>query len=275
MVKILLNYDYAQYPSTTASYLEMAGKRMAGVQIYRRDEIDPSTVDLIINVMPCESLVVAPNVKSCYWEIDCHIVQGQYKEAYKMVDHVFIAQSPFLGFYPPEKTSYLPLACEPTVHHLQETEKVKYDIGFIGNDTYPRRRRLLDQLGTKYRLLRTNTPPGLPYSRALSSCKLTFNCSLMFDVNMRFFEAIAIGRLLLSDYLPEQDQFAKDGEHYRVYAEWKDLVQTIDYYLTHDREREMIAKAGSNHILRHHTYSHRLREIIRAMGLSTEETPQK
>ena len=272
MVKILLNYDYTQYPYTTASYLEMAGKRMAGVEIYRREEIDPAKVDLVVNVMPCDVLVVPDGVKTCYWEIDAHIIQGQKKEIYDRVDKVFIAQSPFFGFYPKEKTAYLPLACEPTVHHLQETEKVKYDIGFIGNDTYPTRRRLLDQLGTKYNILRTNTPPGLPYSRALSSCKLTFNCSMQFDVNMRFFEAIAIGRLLLTDYLPEQDMFAKQGEHYRTYTDWKDLDETVAYYLSHDLEREKIAKAGSNHILRHHTYSERLREIIKVMGFTTEET---
>jgi hypothetical protein len=266
MKKILLNYDYGLYPFTTASYLEMAGKRMDGLKVFRLGEIDPDDVDLIINVMPFNRLVVSPKVPSCYWEIDCHLIQGRNTDIYSMVDRVYIAQSPFLPLYPEKKTKYLPLACDPLVHHRIYGVKEKYDIGFIGNDSYPKRRRLLDQLETKYKVLRTQTPPGIPYSRALSQCRLSFNCSLNNDVNMRFFESLAIGRLLLTDYLPAQDEFAKRGVHYDTYEDWPDLDRKVSWYLEHPKEREKMATWGAIYTLRHHTYEKRLKTILEDFG---------
>ncbi len=263
MKKILINYDYKYYPFTTASYLEMAARRRHDLKCFRAGQIDPGKVDLIINVMPCSKLVSAPRVPSCYYEIDCHLIQGKNTDFYADVDRVFIAQDAFLKLYPLDKTYYLPLGCDPLLHHRFRGVKQRWDIGFIGNDTYPLRRRLLDQLGTKYRVLRTNTQPGLPYSRALSSCALTFNCSMNQDVNMRFFEALAIGRLLITDYLPAQDQFAVAGKMYETFTDWHDLDQKVSYYLSHENEREAFALNGSNYIRRHHTYDNRLEEILR------------
>ena len=80
---------------------------------------------------------------------------------------------------------------------------------------------------------------------------------------MRFFEAIALGRMLLTDYLPQQDQYAVVGMHYKSYKDWADLDRLVEYYLKHDDEREKIAKQGSDHIRENHTYEHRLVQILK------------
>ncbi len=268
MLKILINYDYSAFPFTTASYLEFAGKNIRGVEIYRRGQAKLKDVDLILNVMPCDSILHLAGLKNAYWEIDCHLVQGRKVDEYAQADTVFIAQNDFINLYPPEKTKYLPLACDPERHRPFPEIKKIYDIGFIGNDTYPRRRLLLDQLETKYKVLRTNTQPGEAFSKTLNQCKLAFNCSMNFDINMRFFEAIASGRLLLTDYLPGQDAFAKEGQHYIRFDNWADLDEKVNYYLHHEKEREKIGTEGSWHIRRYHSYTQRLRELISEMGLS-------
>jgi len=262
MNKILLNYNYDQYPFTTASYFEDALKNFADVAVYRVGEIDAKDVDLIINIMPCDQIVLWPGVKNCYYEIDCHLVLGRKKDLYQAVDTVFIAQNEFISLYPPKKTVYLPLGCEPTKHRRFEKERQIYDIGFIGNDTYPRRRTLLEQLDLKYKVFRGSSKPGLPYSQALSRCKLTFNCSLDRDVNMRFFESISIGRLLLTDYLPEQDKFARRGEHYDTFENWSELDAKVQYYLSHEKERERKAFTGSLYIQRHSNYQLRSEKLL-------------
>ena len=265
-INICINYDYEFFPFTTASYLEFAAERMLRVHMYRKDQIKGLKIDLVINVMPCSKILKLPGVPSCYWEIDCHLVQGKEIDYYDAVDKVFIAQSPFLHLYPAGKTSYLPLACDPERHRPFPEEKKEYDIGFIGNDTYPKRRRLLDQLETKYKVLRTNTKPGVPFSKELSKCKLAFNCSMNYDVNMRFFEALAIGRLLVTDFLPAQVEFAKEGIHYVPFVDWEDLDNEVGYYLKNEKERENMARAGSVYVRRHHTYADRLRKILEVMG---------
>lgn len=265
-MKLLLNYDYSLYPYTTASYFEMAVKKISGIEVLHVEDALTKKPDLIINIMPFYALFTLEGVPSCYYEIDCHMIQGLKTEFYDPVDRVYIAQKPFLNLYPAGKTFYLPLAADPQSHCINGDIPSVYDIGFIGNESYPPRRTLLEQLDTKYKVLRANSEPGRPYADLLSSCFLTFNRSLDRDVNMRFFEAQMSGRMLLSDYLPDQDEIAKDGVHYVVYKDWRDLDQKVRYYLDHKDEREKIAFAGALNIARHHTYRHRLLSILKDFG---------
>ena len=265
-MRVLINYCYQYYPFTTASYLEMALRAYPGIETFRIGQNRIPCADLIINVEPCEFIIAYPGKKSCFWEIDNHIHRGTDVEKYERVDHVFVTQKHFLDLYPKEKTSWLPLAADPEKHRLFEDEPLEYDVGFLGNDTYPRRRELLDQIGFKYKLLRSTSEPGEPYSRMLSRCKILFNCSMDNDLNMRVFEAISIGRLLLTDKVDGIDDLLTDGEHYVSYYDWEDLEKQIFHYLNPESSREKIAKAGAAWIRAQHTYTHRLETILKEMG---------
>ena len=259
---LLINYDYTCYPYTTASYIELVARKLPGVSVLRTTDLWEEKPDLIINIMPFNEIVSMDGVPACYWEIDNHLVRGRNTHYYELMDKVYIPQESYMGNYPAKKTDILPLACDPDLHKEIEDVAIEYDIGFIGNDTYPERRELLEFMARKYKVLRTNTPPGLPYSEALSRCKLTFNRSLDKDVNMRFFEAIATGRLLLTDYLPQQDLYATNHAHYETYTDWQDLDEKVDYYLTHEEDRKRIGADGAEHIRTNHTYRHRLMKIL-------------
>jgi spore maturation protein CgeB len=86
------------------------------------------------------------------------------------------------------------------------------------------------------------------------------------DLNMRFFEALSIGRLLLSDKVDGQDELATDGEHYVSFSDWEDLDRKIEYYLKNETEREKIARAGADYVRIKHTYKDRLQMILEVMG---------
>lgn len=266
MFRVLINYDYRYYPFTTASYLEMALKVFPGVEVFRIGENRVPCADLIINVEPCQMIVAYPGRKSVFWEIDNHIQQGRSVDKYGEVDHVFITQKAFLPLYPAGKTTLLPLAADPEKHRLFEDEPVIYDVGFLGNDTYPRRRFLLDRIGEQFKLLRGTSEPGEAYSRQLSRCRLLFNCSMDRDLNMRFFESLSVGRLLLSDVVPGQDDLFVSGRHYVAYTDWPDLQKKIVYYLNREREREKIARTGRNYVNAKHTYQDRLETILKTCG---------
>jgi len=244
----------------------MALRAYPGIETFRIGQNRIPCADLIINVEPCEFIIAYPGKKSCFWEIDNHIHRGTDVEKNERVDHVFVTQKHFLDLYPKEKTSWLPLAADPEKHRLFEDEPLEYDVGFLGNDTYPRRRELLDQIGFKYKLLRSTSEPGEPYSRMLSRCKILFNCSMDNDLNMRVFEAISIGRLLLTDKVDGIDDLLTDGEHYVSYYDWEDLEKQIFHYLNPESSREKIAKAGAAWIRAQHTYTHRLETILKEMG---------
>jgi len=265
-MRVLINYLYQYYPFTTASYLEMALRAYPGIETFRIGQNRIPCADLIINVEPCNFICAYPGKKSCFWEIDNHIHRGADVDKYERVDHVFVTQKHFLDLYPKEKTSWLPLAADPEKHRLFEEEPLEYDVGFLGNDTYPRRRELLDKIGENFKLLRSTSAPGEEYSRKLSRCKILFNCSMDNDLNMRVFESISIGRLLLTDKVDGIDDLLTDGEHYVSYYDWEDLEKQISHYLNPESSREKIAKAGAEWIRAQHTYQHRLETILKEMG---------
>ena len=262
-MRVLINYDYRYYPMTTASYIERALRADPRISVFRVGEDRVPCADLIINIEPCPKVISYPGRPSVYWEIDNHIHRGKDIDKYQKVDWVFITQRYFLHLYPKVITKWLPLAADPDIHKLYTDEPLNYDVGFIGNDTYQRRRGLLDLIGKNYKLLREKNIFDDNYSRHLSRCKILFNCSMDNDVNMRFFEAMSIGRLLLSDGLPCQDTIVKNGTHYVAYNEWGDLNERISYFLEHEKEREKIASAGAAYIRAKHTYKDRLEEILK------------
>lgn len=265
-MRILINYLYQYYPFTTASYLEMVLREDKRIGVFRVGENRIPCADLFINVEPYEKIISYPGRKSCIWEIDNHIHKGAEVDKYAQVDHVFICQKGYLPLYPKDKTSWLPLAAYPKLHRLYDDETVEYDVGFLGNDTYPRRRELLEKIGKKYKLLRSTSKPGKEYSQKLSRCKILFNCSMDNDMNMRVFEAISTGRLLLTDKVDGQDDVLTEGKHYVSFTDWKDLDKKIGYYLRNEKEREKIAKSGANFVHITHSYANRLEVILKTMG---------
>ena len=264
-MRILLNYLYQYYPFTTASYIEMAMRERKEFEVFRMGENRVSCADVYLNIEPCGTIIRWPGRKTCYWEIDNHIHRGQDHEMYEKVDYIFITQKHFLHLYPKKKTFWVPLGADPEKHKLYPDEKIEFDVGFLGNDTYPRRKGLLEKIGSNYKLLRSTAKPGEEYSRMLSRCKLLFNCSMDNDMNMRFFEAMSIGRMLLSDKVEGQDDLFKDGEHYVSFTDWPDLNKKIKKYLKNGKKREAIAKNGARYSHAFHTYRDRLNKMLEIM----------
>ncbi|MCR4895193.1 MAG: glycosyltransferase [Lachnospiraceae bacterium] len=48
-----------------------------------------------------------------------------------------------------------------------------------------------------------------------------------------------------------------------TYETWGELVEKANYYLTHEEEREAIARAGYEEVKARHTVMHRVSEMIR------------
>lgn len=267
-LRILINYNYNAGPGTTAAYIERALKDDDKFEVFRVGENRVPCCDIHLNIEPCNMIIHYPGKKSAYWEIDNHIHQADDHQKYNIVDYLFIAQKYFLPLYPAGKTTWLPLAADPDLHKLFPREPVQYDVGFLGNDTYPKRRALLEKIGQKYKLLWSTAKPGEEYSRMLSRCKILFNYAMYKDMNMRFFEAMSIGRLLLSDKVPGQDNLFIDGKHYVSFTDWEDLDKKIEYYLAHEKERELIAKNGEHYVHSFHTYADRVNKMLEVMGVN-------
>lgn len=95
--------------------------------------------------------------------------------------------------------------------------------------------------------------------------KINLNISLRSiksGIPLRAFDIMGSGGFLLSNF---QADFLDDfipGEDFVYYESKEDLLQKIDYYLAHEKERQAIAQNGHDKVAAAHTYRHRVREML-------------
>ncbi|MGE0761440.1 MAG: glycosyltransferase, partial [Pirellulaceae bacterium] len=112
---------------------------------------------------------------------------------------------------------------------------------------------------------------------AYSAARIVFNRSLANDVNMRVFEALCSGSLLITNDLSDNglaDLF-EDGTHLVTYGNAAELLDRVRWHLEHEQEREQIAAAGRCEVLARHTYRHRMETLLQAAAQSiTKPSPR-
>ncbi|OQX51530.1 hypothetical protein B5M47_00260 [candidate division CPR3 bacterium 4484_211] len=196
-----------------------------------------------------------------------------------LFDLVFVAQKEYadklkrLGI---KKTYWLPNACDPKIHRNFHLERI-YDIGFVGvlNNTHnPRRSLYLKALASHFNVKIASNVWLENMAKIYSQSKIIFNISGARDLNMRVFEALSCGGLLLTDYIPNGLlNLFKDRKHCVVYHSLKEAVTLAKYYLKHSRERKQIAGQGQKEVWQKHTYSHRARLVISRILDLTRNNP--
>ena len=104
-------------------------------------------------------------------------------------------------------------------------------------------------------------------ARTYSAAHLTFNRSIRNDVNMRVFEALSCGSLLVTNDLRDngQGELFQDGKHLVAYREPEELLEKVRFYLNHPAERERIALAGMVEVQARHTYRHRMERLLQTV----------
>ncbi len=200
--------------------------------------------------------------------IDTHVSPDLRIEMARHFDCVFIAQKGQLGLFRQagiENVFWVPLACSPELHDVGEFERI-HDVSYVGSfstEEDDRRRRLLEGVAARFPNSRVGRYWPRDMARLYAQSKIVVNACHNADVNMRVFEALASGALLITDPAIGLDDLFREGEHLLVYRSEEELHGLLEYYLEHHEERACIAAAGRAHVLAEHTYDHRLDEILR------------
>ncbi len=218
--------------------------------------------DLVVEIDGMPHVGKLEGAKYFFWDTDSFI-HDPLPNAARTYDKMFIAGAPEdLGKYPPG-TVFLPHAHDPEFHKPHNVKK-EFDIVMIGcmSNIYEERMRLVNSLRQRFTVLEETRDPGHDYAKALSIGKLIFNRSLgEQNIPMRFFEGMAIGTLLHND-TGNLDEFATPHVNFIPYKDERDMLIQAEYYLSHDDEREEIARASREHALNNHTYKHRAEEML-------------
>jgi GT2 family glycosyltransferase len=203
--------------------------------------------------------------KACYL-IDSHLENLSWHLGWgQKFDYVFIAQREYVEQFRAQgmNAHWLPLGCDPEVHAKQPLPKC-HDISFVGSIMCnPRRAALLNRIDALFHLHRERCFWD-EMAQVFSASRIVFNSAVNRDLNMRVFEALCTGSLLLTDPagVSGLEELFRDGEELALYRCDNELEDVIRFYLINDELREQIACRGRQVVLKAHTYDHRVADLL-------------
>jgi SAM-dependent methyltransferase len=289
-LKIAIVFDSQNRRDTTGVYCRRALQAKHEVKHFLPDQIDQIRAgehDLFMNIDDGRSYRFRADLHpSVFWAIDTHVKPDRCLERARDFDFVFCAQRQ--GREEMRRAGiparWCPLAFDPEIHRKHPLPKI-LDLSFVGHfgrfryqrflwtgkEIFRERGKLISFLKKKFNLFTGNfyfEDMAVVYSIS----KIVFNRSVKDDVNMRVFEALGCGSLLLTNRIgPGQDLLFKDREHLVEYKTRKHLAHAAEYYLSHDEERERIAEQGRALALKKHTYAHRMDYMLSFLAPRTEQ----
>jgi spore maturation protein CgeB len=244
------------------------------------------------------------NVITINWLIDFPGEPGALEAAIKAVpvyDYFFAQSTDALEVHAEHGNKggmWLNAACDPEIHRpqeLTEEEKEKYssDVCFVGS-MYPERVELLETLmdfdlgiwGPGWENLDTDSPlkkyirggsvtPDI-WVKIYNASKIVINYmghygedideDRVYQASPRVFETMACGSFQIVDAKRDVLALFKSAEHLVCFNKIHEVKGLAKYYLDHPQERNEIAQKGHHEVLEKHTYVHRIKELLKAIG---------
>jgi len=148
------------------------------------------------------------------------------------------------------------------------------------------RENLLDEVSKRFetKLYTHNATPSLPHINNMGSVdyyeimphifknsKINLNItlrSIQSGMPLRAWDILGSGGFLLSNYQADFLDFFVPGEDYDYFDGTDDLLNKIEYYLSHDKERREIAQNAYHKVAEAHTYHHRAKTMLEIANLS-------
>lgn len=183
-------------------------------------------------------------------------------------------------------SEYLPLCFEPTILKKFKPQKRIYNITFVGGiskvhkkglsilyklaeempiDVWGYGKEEIDHSTNLYKY-HHGEAWGRDMYKILLQSKITINRHIdvaeNYANNMRLFEATGCGAMLITDKKKNLNKLFNSDKEVATYSSINDLIRKIKYYLTNDKERVKIARAGQARTLKDHSYSVRMKELI-------------
>lgn len=79
---------------------------------------------------------------------------------------------------------------------------------------------------------------------------------------LRIFDIMGCGGFLMTNYQTELSELFEIGVDLEAYSSMEELIDKCDYYLSHEEERQKIARNGYEAVKKNHTYLSRIKAMI-------------
>lgn len=107
--------------------------------------------------------------------------------------------------------------------------------------------------------------PGEASAIIYAGSKINLNISLKGiegGTPQRIMDIMGAGGFALSSFCAETAELFEEDKEIVMFKTPEELMEKVDYYLTHDKEREQIAKAGHEKVLHCYTYERKLKQLL-------------
>ena len=107
----------------------------------------------------------------------------------------------------------------------------------------------------------------LPQVFRMSKINLNFTIpNIKSGLPLRIFDVLGAGGFLLTNYQAELPDYFEIGKDLACFESEAELVEKCSYYLTHEEERQQIAKNGYEKVKNCCSYRKRLKFILEKIG---------
>ncbi|MFC1624610.1 glycosyltransferase [Candidatus Omnitrophota bacterium] len=212
-----------------------------------------------------------------YWFCD---PEHPKKEDYSdIIDTMFLTNrgqlAEYRDSYNLKRVYYMPQGYGPYIQHRLNLPQ-SWDVGFVGaiSDAplHKTRRRFINEIRKRYSLKASNAVRN-NIAEFYSHSKTVFGSS-DFDYELytsnRFFVALGCGACYITKKFKGIELLAENKKHLLWFEDKEELFDILDYYLSHDREREKIRRSAAKLALEKHTYLHRMKNIFDILEGKTE-----
>jgi len=272
---------YGHHRGTTGSHLAEAARRLAigkalgsphrsHLRLAGRDERAYLWVESSVISLPIDAHR-APMVTAGFL-IDVHLHLDQSIRQAALFDVVFVAQRDFVAplsrVHP--HVQWLPLAAP--ARFLDVPRRRVYEAAFVGNLWPGTPRRALME-AVSHRVTTNDWRRRCDVdemARVYAGSAVVVNPTIRGDLNMRFFEALACGALVVMPAIGNgQSEIGTAGSDYITYDPTDD-VETIARVVERAAMLHPDGGPGRQSIADGHTYDHRIRHVTEVLGSAPE-----
>lgn len=217
---------------------------------------------------------------TAWYGIDTHMNYQKHLFIARLFDVTFVAQKEYVERFIADgirQVSWLPLAAAPSIYPNGGHER-KYDISYVGsNDAsmHPERHQILATLQKQFSNVWIGKASPIEMGRIYSESKMVFNRSINNDVNMRIFEAMGAGAVLLTNEISHNglEDLFPTNKPFIVYKNEADLLRSVNELLNDPERLNEMGAAAKALIEEQHTYQLRTQVLVSSLLVFSKMPP--
>ena len=159
----------------------------------------------------------------------------------------------------------------------------KYEVSFVGTRVTAGREEYINEIKKQnipIHLFGKGWGEGyIPFERMIeifqkSKINLNFSRTMdYFQIKGRVFQVCLAGGFLLTEYCPGIEKYFEIDKEIVCFQNAKEMIDKINYYLNHNKERRAIARAGWEKAIHNYTSFHMVSKVFQEIEKDLKENP--